>query len=90
MDTLAVLLTEFWKWTGIPQDKWDAVDFMSFGIESVDFPKIGELCQICLSMINTQLMPNDMRMFLTAMAIDAEDEEPGQVRCLPRGQPAPP
>jgi hypothetical protein len=29
MDTLAVLLTEFWKWTGIPQDKWDAVDFMS-------------------------------------------------------------
>jgi hypothetical protein len=26
-------------------------------------------------MINTQLMPNDMRMFLTAMAIDAEDED---------------
>ena len=75
MDALAALLTEFWEWTGIPRDKWDTVDYTNYGIDPVLFPKIGELCEICIGLINAQLTSGEMNMFLTALAIDSEDED---------------
>ena len=75
MNNLMDVLNDFWEWTGLPQEKWNAVDFQDYGIDSADYPLLGELCQISIALINNDLPSNEMQHFLTALAIDAEDED---------------
>ena len=75
MNNLIAILEDFWMWTGLPQEKWNNVDFRNYGIEPVDYPLIGELCRVCTMLINKDLSDSEMQHFLTALAIDAEDED---------------
>lgn len=75
MKTLAELLTDFWIWTSLPEEKWRSVDFVKYGIEAVNYPKLGEIFQSAIELVNAPLSSNQIDDFLTAMAIDAEDED---------------
>lgn len=75
MEKLVALLENFWEWTGLDQEKWNKVDFNDAGVDPVDYPLLGEMCQICMGLINKELSSDEMNHFLTALAIDNEDED---------------
>lgn len=75
MDRLNALIDEFWIWTNLPKDQWGCADIGKLQVPSTEFPKVGEICDVCISLINLPLMPEEINLFLMGMAIDSEDED---------------
>ena len=75
MDNLVRLLNSFWIWTQLPEEKWGNADLIDLGVDAVLFPLIGEICDECINLINQQLSPEEINMFLMGLAIDSEDED---------------
>lgn len=75
MNKLALLINEFWLWTQLSKDKWKKTDIGDLPVQPTDFPRIGEICDACIALINMPLSPIDISLFLTGMAIDSEDED---------------
>lgn len=75
MKRLRELIAEFWIWTQLPIELWDKIDISTLPSDSIGFPKIGEICDECISLVNCPLTPDEMDRFLLCMAIDSEDED---------------
>ena len=69
------LLKEFWLWTGVPEEDWWKTDLLDHGIMSELFPREYDIYIECERLINKQLSPKEMDMFLLGLAIDAEYED---------------
>ena len=75
MEVLDQLIYEFWAWTQLPNSFWGDADLANLPIDAVLFPKIGEICDTCIKLINTPLTPDEVNKFLMGLAIDSEDED---------------
>ena len=84
MKRLAQLIDEFWIWTELPKEKYGRTDMNKLPIYPELFPKIGEICDVCIEMINAPLTEEEIDLFLMGMAIDSEDEDVLE-NCLNKG-----
>lgn len=75
MDRLSFLIDEFWKWANIPYEKQKLYDVAQLSTSPVEFPRLGELCDACIALINKPLSELQISQFLLGLAIDAEDED---------------
>lgn len=75
MEELGFLIEEFWKWTGLPREKWGQFDIAGLPVDVTTFPRLGEVCDACIRCINKSLSREEMELFLVGLAIDAEDED---------------
>lgn len=75
MDSLELLIYEFWEWTELPVDMWHVTDIVYLSKNTFDFPNIGAICNACFGLINAPLTPKEIDLFLMGLAIDSEDED---------------
>lgn len=75
MNKLKYLIEDFWKWTGLFEHKYGKIDIRDLSTSPVEFPRIGEICDVCFEMINMPLNIFETDLFLMGMAIDSEDED---------------
>ena len=74
MEELTELLSSFWTWAESSYGcKCHDVSRLSF--PPFYFPEFTRIREICIQQINTGLLPQQIDIFLTCMALDSEAEE---------------
>lgn len=69
------LIYDFWEWTQVPEQEYGKVDIRELAIDpTIEYPKIDEISELCIQMINTPLDATELDLFLMGMALDSEGE----------------
>ena len=75
MKLLNKLISDFWVWTGLPEEMWNRIDIADISIDTSMFPKIGEVCNECNKLVNKELTYAEANAYLFGLALDSEDED---------------
>lgn len=70
MSELIDMVSSFWMWSNGRNDYTQTLPCNSF-----HFPQFEQLCNLCISLINSPLSADEANAFLMSMAIDSETEK---------------
>lgn len=74
MKSLAQILENFWKWSGINKEQYAQISDPTSVVEPFFYPEFESLRLSCQSLINTSMDVNEIDDFLTCLALDSEEE----------------